>query len=89
MTPKEYRVVTIGEEDIIKEGQMIQVAISDAFNAHKFFPTDKIIVLKHKGQLHALGSYCGFDFTNLAEGTTHLGPSCACYSCCHWAHLIA
>ena len=47
LTPQQYRVVTIGDESIVKEGQMIQVSISDPFNPDKFYPTDKIIVLKH------------------------------------------
>jgi len=60
---------------------MIQVAISDPFNPEKFFPTDKIIVLKHKDRLYALGSYCGFDFTNLATGAL-LGEKLVCPTCC-------
>ena len=81
MTPQAYRVVTIGDESIIKEGQMLQVAISDPFNPHKFYPTDKIIVCKHKDRLYALGSYCGFDFTNLATGAL-LGEKLICPTCC-------
>ena len=60
---------------------MIQVAISDAFNPAKFYPTDKIIITKHKDQLYALGSYCGFCFTNLATGAL-LGEKLICPCCC-------
>jgi len=60
---------------------MIQVSISDAFDPTKFYPTDKIIVMKHKGELRALGSYCGFDFTNLATGAL-LGEKLVCPTCC-------
>lgn len=73
-------MVTIGDEGLVKEGQMIQVAISDPFDEDKFYPTDKIIVLKHKDQLYALGSYCGFDFTNLATGAL-LGEKLICPTC--------
>ena len=80
MTPYEYRVVTIGDEEVIKEGQMVQVAISDPFDPSKFYPTDKIIVLKHKDRFYAVGSYCGFDFTNLATGAL-LGEKLICPTC--------
>ena len=81
LTPQEYRVITIGHKSILKEGQMIQVAISDPFDKNKFYPTDKIIVMKHKDKLYALGSYCGFDFTNLATGAL-LGEKLVCPTCC-------
>lgn len=35
----------------------------------------------HKGRLYALGSYCGFDFTNLATGAL-LGEKLICPTCC-------
>lgn len=73
--------MTIGPVNIIKEGQMIQVAISDPFDKTKFYPTDKIIVLNHKGRHYAVGSYCGFDFTNLATGAL-LGEKLICPTCC-------
>lgn len=60
---------------------MIQVSISDPFNPDKFYPTDKIIVLKHHDILYAVGSYCGFDFTNLATGAL-LGEKLICPTCC-------
>ena len=60
---------------------MLQVAISDPFHKELFHPTDKIIVLKHKGKHFALGSYCGFDFTNLAQGAL-LGEKLICPTCC-------
>ena len=81
VTPQEYRIVTLGDKELLKEGQMIQVAISDAFDKSKFYPTDKIIVMKHKGKLYAVGSYCGFDFTNLATGAL-LGEKLICPTCC-------
>lgn len=81
LTPQQFRQVTIGPEDMLKDGQMLQVAISDPFNKDIFHPTDKVIVLKHKGQHYALGSYCGFDFTNLARGAL-LGEKLICPTCC-------
>lgn len=80
LTPQQYRVVTVGPEGLLKEGQMIQVAISDPFDENKFYPTDKIIVLMHKDRLYALGSYCGFDFTNLSTGAL-LGEKLICPTC--------
>lgn len=65
---------------MLKNGQMVQVAISDAFNKDKFYPTDKIILAKHQDQLYALGSFCGFDFTNLATGAL-IGEKLICPSC--------
>lgn len=59
---------------------MIQVAISDPFDPTRFYPTDKIIVMKHKDKHYALGSYCGFDFTNLATGAL-LGEKLICPTC--------
>ena len=57
------------------------MAISDAFDKTRFYPTDKIIVLKHRDRHFALGSYCGFDFTNLATGAL-LGEKLICPTCC-------
>ena len=57
------------------------MAISDPFDKTKFYPTDKIIVLNHKGRIYAVGSYCGFDFTNLATGAL-LGEKLICPTCC-------
>ena len=36
--------------------------------------------MKHKDQLYATGSYCGFDFTNLATGAL-LGEKLICPTC--------
>jgi hypothetical protein len=44
---------------------MIQVSICDAFDEDYYHPTDKVILLKHDGKYHALGSFCGFDYANL------------------------
>ena len=37
--------------------------------------------MMHKNRLYALGSYCGFDFTNLATGAL-LGEKLICPTCC-------
>ena len=37
--------------------------------------------MMHKSRLYALGSYCGFDFTNLATGAL-LGEKLICPTCC-------
>jgi len=47
MRHQEYRNVTLGAEDLLNNGQMVQVAISDPFNDTKFYPTDKIILVKY------------------------------------------
>jgi len=37
-------------------------------------------LLKHKDRLYALGSYCGYDFTNLSTGAL-LGEKLVCPTC--------
>lgn len=65
MRHKEYRTITVGSENLLKNGQMINVSISDPFNEKVFHETDKIILCKKDDQHYALGSFCGYDFTNL------------------------
>lgn len=43
-----FRTVTVGPYNLLKEGQMVQIAISDKNNEEVFRATDKIILLKHK-----------------------------------------
>lgn len=59
---------------------MIQVSISDAFNEEIFHPTDKILIIKHEDKYYALGSFCGFDFTNLGQGAL-IGEKLICPTC--------
>ena len=59
---------------------MVQIAISDPNNERMFKATDKIIMAKHMGQHYALGSFCGFDFTNLATGAL-IGEKLICPTC--------
>lgn len=59
---------------------MVQIAICDPLNENKFHPTDKIILMKHKGNHYATGSFCGFDFTNLATGAL-IGEKLICPTC--------
>jgi len=80
MKHQEYRTVTIGPEDLLKNGKMVQISISDAFDKKKFYPTDKIILCMHQGKHYALGSFCGFDFTNLATGAL-IGEKIICPTC--------
>jgi len=80
MRHQEYRTVTLGPEDMLKNGKMVQISISDAFNKDKFYPTDKIILCMHQGKYYALGSFCGFDFTNLATGAL-IGEKMICPTC--------
>jgi len=77
---QEYRTVPLGPVDLLKNGQMIQIAISDPFNKNKFHPTDKIILARNNGQSYAIGSFCGFDFTNLATGA-FIGEKIICPTC--------
>lgn len=62
---QQFRTLTVGPEDMIQNGQMLQVSVCDPFDEDIFFPTDKVILCKHKDQLYALGSFCGYDFSNL------------------------
>lgn len=59
---------------------MIQVSICDAFADEVYHPTDKIILIKHDGQFHALGSFCGYDYHNLGQGAL-LGQKLCCPGC--------
>lgn len=56
------------------------MSVSDPFNENVFHPTDKIIVLKHNDHYFATGSFCGFDYTNLATGA-FLGEKLICPTC--------
>lgn len=52
----------------------------DPFDEKKYHPTDKVIITKHNDQYHATGSFCGFDYTNLATGV-FLGEKLICPTC--------
>jgi nitrite reductase/ring-hydroxylating ferredoxin subunit len=80
MSHQEYRTIKIGPTDLLKNGQMIQVSVCDPFDDSKFHPTDKVIIAKHNEQHYACGSFCGFDFTNLATGAL-LGEKLVCPTC--------
>jgi nitrite reductase/ring-hydroxylating ferredoxin subunit len=59
---------------------MIQVSVCDPFDESTFHPTDKVIIAKHNDSYYATGSYCGFDYTNLATGA-FLGDKLICPTC--------
>lgn len=80
MRHQEYRTIKIGPTDLLKNGQMIQVSVCDPFDETKYHPTDKVIIAKSKDKYYACGSFCGFDFTNLATGA-FLGDKIICPSC--------
>ena len=68
MRHEEYRKIKVGPETLLKNGQMIQVSVSDPFDENLFHPTDKIVIAKHNDKYYALGSFCGFDYTNIVTG---------------------
>ena len=84
--PQKFRTIKVGKRDMLRNGQMLQVAVCDAFNEEVFHPTDKIILLKHQDKYFALGSFCGFCYTNLATGAL-LGEKLMC-PCCGSAYDI-
>lgn len=47
MKHQEYRTLKVGPVDLLKNGQMIQVSVSDPFDESKFHPTDKVLIAKH------------------------------------------
>lgn len=59
---------------------MVQVSVCDAMDENLFHPTDKIIIAKHDDMYYALGSYCGFDYTNLSQGAL-IGEKLMCPTC--------
>ena len=59
---------------------MIQVSISDAFDESVYHPADKVVLVRHEDQYRALGSFCGFCFSNLGQGAL-LGEKLACAGC--------
>ena len=59
---------------------MIQVSVCDPFDETLYHPTDKVIIAKHNDRYHAVGSFCGFDYTNLASGA-FLGDKLICPTC--------
>lgn len=54
--------------------------ICDAFDEEVFHPTDKVLLAKHAGQLYAMGSFCGFCYSNLGQGAL-LGEKLCCAEC--------
>mmetsp|Transcript_10255 Transcript_10255/g.7664 ORF Transcript_10255/g.7664 Transcript_10255/m.7664 type:complete len:87 (-) Transcript_10255:839-1099(-) len=46
----EYRVIELGDQNMLRNGQMVQIAIADPEDPSNFHPTDKIILLKHLDQ---------------------------------------
>lgn len=56
------------------------MSVCDAFNENWFHPTDKIIIAKHNDLYYALGSFCGFDYTNLSQGAL-IGEKLMCPTC--------
>ena len=65
---------------MLKNGQMIQVSVCDPFDENTFHPTDKVVIAKHLDKYYAVGSFCGFDYTNLATGAL-LGDKLICPTC--------
>ena len=59
---------------------MIQVGVCDAVHEDVFHPTDKVILIKHEDKYFALGSFCGYDFTNLSQGAV-IGEKLICPTC--------
>jgi nitrite reductase/ring-hydroxylating ferredoxin subunit len=59
---------------------MIQVSVCDPFDETKYHPTDKVIIAKHLDKYYAVGSFCGFDYSNLAQGV-FLGEKLICPTC--------
>lgn len=80
MKHQEFRVIKVCAENLLQNGQMVQVSVCDPFNDQKFHPTDKVIIAKHNGQHYACGSFCGYDFTSLATGA-FLGQKLICPTC--------
>jgi 3-phenylpropionate/trans-cinnamate dioxygenase ferredoxin subunit len=77
---QQFRTITVGPADLLKNGQKIQVSVCDALDEEFFHPTDKIILLKHEDSYLALGSFCGYDFTSLSQGA-FLGEKLICPTC--------
>ena len=77
---QEFRTIKVGPSNLSKNGQMIQVSVSDPFKEDLYHPTDKVIIGKLNGRYYAIGSFCGFDYTNLAKGA-FLGEKIICPTC--------
>ena len=59
---------------------MVQVAVSNPNDSTKFSPTDKLILAKIDQKYYALGTFCGFDYTDLSSGA-FLGEKLICPTC--------
>ena len=77
---QEFRNIKVGPEDMLKNGQMVQVAVCDAFDDEKFHEADKVLLMKHQDVMYATGSFCGYDFTNLSTGAL-MGEKLICPTC--------
>lgn len=80
LTPQQFRTVKVGNQNLLKNGQMIQVNIADAFDPELFHATDKVLLLKHEDKFYALGSFCGYCYSNLGQGAL-LGEKLCCAEC--------
>jgi nitrite reductase/ring-hydroxylating ferredoxin subunit len=56
------------------------VSVCDPFDDNLYHPTDKVVIAKHNDKYYALGSFCGFDYTNIASGAL-LGEKIVCPTC--------
>ena len=59
---------------------MIQVSVAEHDNTSKFNATDKVIICRYENRYYAIGSFCGFDYTNLGKGV-FLGDKIFCPTC--------
>lgn len=56
------------------------MSVSDPFDENIYHPTDKVILCKLNDKYYAVGSFCGYDFTNLGTGA-FLGEKLICPTC--------
>jgi len=68
------------EEGALKNGAKLSISISNANNKDLYEPQNKILLFKIDGQHYITGSFCGFDYTNLANGIV-LADKIICPTC--------
>lgn len=77
---KVYRKVDVFKHDSLKNGQMINISISNVEDENSFDETNKIILYNHDGKYYSTGAFCSYDYTVLTNGVV-LNDKIFCPTC--------
>lgn len=77
---KVYRKVEVFGSNSLKNGQMVNISISNVDDENSFDETNKIIVYNHEGKYYATAAFCSYDYTILSNGVV-LNDKVFCPTC--------